>query len=1693
MKERSAAKNAAKNARRAGDYAKSEQIKKESDRESRRISQDRSHKSSEQRKREASDFSRRITSTLVSRNAPTRSALNFTHPTVQIGNRNIVRTTTPDISHITNVPQKPVGILDRVKEMVSGEISSLKGTMQAEQAKPLRQRIMEGVGRSIVGPVGTVTGKLMPDAPVSRFQQAMGQVGLQKSLSPLKQDFGLKSSLFRATGTTPINLSEEQKRAQKELSQQVVEKKLSFSDMINRSKEILTPEQQRISEENQSARMGFITGITNAPEVITSKIPINKIVTNTNDFTRAIGDVNEGKSAVSRLPILVGKNKDGSYFVKDGNTRLAEMMTKGETHVDVITDEKAYRKLSQIEEQSVANRSPRYIKNEQGKFAGSRPRQTGFPFRIGLGIEDVSNGGVRKAETVSGVKPRGFAKTVEKSNLAPKEISEQLVEDTYKVKPNEETASRVRAILELGEDNALKVARDANHPESNAMALKLMEDALKKNEFQKFSMLNKEFSPRFTKQGQQIQVISKFGKLTPTGAVRYAEHIIEEANRLSGSKLKLTDEVMAKIKGLAEDVAKAPEGREKVVAIAKMMDKIAEQVPEGMGKKIATLQTMAQLLNPKTAIRNVLGNVALGTTETVSDVVGTGIDKLLSVFPKWNRSMGLPSIVKQLSGVKKGFKLGMEDALLGIDTSGFGTKFDLPTRTFRKGLLDKMEKAMNIELRATDRAFYQGAFDDSINSMMKAMKVEKATPEMLAQAGEEALYRTFQNDSALANAMVKLKKGLNFGKDFGIGDLINKYPKTPANIVNVGMDYSPLGVFKVAKQVYDITKGITSVSQLATRRNLIKQISRVLVGTGIIGTGYVLAKNKIVSGKVEKDKDVSSLQKITGGGPFKLNISALRRMINGEDANPKNGDLQISYDWLQPNAIPFSIGVNMALGDKKAEDALNVAIEGLESGVDTLTQQPVIQGVKRFAQDFSSKGLVRAVGNQLAGAPASFVPTLVNQMRQKFGNNITRETYDPNVFKEGLNRAMAKIPGLENKLPERINQMGEPLETYQGGSNSVINVFFNPAFVSRINESPEAKMVLDLYRTTGERGQVPRIAPEFIKDENGNRVDMTPEQYTSFQKFIGTKTQEAFSQLAQSKEFQSMSDVDKVNKLTSLLTSISADAKKEILGIGKGSGTSDEAFMKYTQELKSLNDRDFKKRIKELKGGTPEEQTMADTMMRYRRDDIAKEIGLDFKKKWSELEQVDKTNVLEEHIKWLGDKEKVEFFKTMLDKDFLTDPQIKEIAKRGVLKPDDILRADVGSGVKAMVLYETLKEETGDFFKDAEDRQGALDELNAKTEERLKDAITKLDMSPREKQAQFDSIVQGLKDYRVDDRAKLENLAKEDERWSQMTVNDRAGVLVKYFTGMDKSQSEEKFSELEDKGLISDSVKEEFKYQWKKAKIQKIEELPSLEEMRNKPLSEMTDEELKIYQNKLASATQSAQETLNSSDDPTAMLASVNIGQGTLAARNNNPGNLRYAGQPGATQGEGGFARFETPEAGYEALKAQIELDKSRGMTVQEFVSKYAPPSENDTATYIKQFNASVGSGSNTKLSSLDTDKVAEFMALKESSTRLGEKIAQNPPTLNQSQTTLLRQVATGKITEERATQKVLEEVSKVATPEQQQAAEQIAVIPPKVPYNNIGYIPPEYFNATSRIYGLIASLQLLQSRWSGTAPSQII
>lgn len=102
---------------------------------------------------------------------------------------------------------------------------------------------------------------------------------------------------------------------------------------------------------------------------------------------------------------------------------------------------------------------------------------------------------------------------------------------------------------------------------------------------------------------------------------------------------------------------------------------------------------------------------------------------------------------------------------------------------------------------------------------------------------------------------------------------------------------------------------------------------------------------------------------------------------------------------------------------------------------------------------------------------------------------------------------------------------------------------------------------------------------------------------------------------------------------------------------------------------------------------------------------------------------------------------------------------------------------------------------------------------------------------------------------------------------------------------------------------------------------------------------------------------------------------------GSISYRNNNPGNLRPAGQSGCTPvstASGMFCSFPSLQAGQTALEHQVALDASRGLTIAQFAAKYAPAQDsNDPASYAAQLAAATGLSVNDPLASADSSVVA--------------------------------------------------------------------------------------------------------------------
>lgn len=100
-----------------------------------------------------------------------------------------------------------------------------------------------------------------------------------------------------------------------------------------------------------------------------------------------------------------------------------------------------------------------------------------------------------------------------------------------------------------------------------------------------------------------------------------------------------------------------------------------------------------------------------------------------------------------------------------------------------------------------------------------------------------------------------------------------------------------------------------------------------------------------------------------------------------------------------------------------------------------------------------------------------------------------------------------------------------------------------------------------------------------------------------------------------------------------------------------------------------------------------------------------------------------------------------------------------------------------------------------------------------------------------------------------------------------------------------------------------------------------------------------------------------------------------------LPTQNNNPGDLRYAGQQGATEGKSNFASFSNPQQGYAALlnDVQAKINNHPDWNLVDFSKVYAPSSDNNnTAQYAANLANQLKVSPTTNIGSLQS-RIGEF------------------------------------------------------------------------------------------------------------------
>lgn len=657
-----------------------------------------------------------------------------------------------------------------------------------------------------------------------------------------------------------------------------------------------------------------------------------------------------------------------------------------------------------------------------------------------------------------------------------------------------------------------------------------------------------------TQQGQTIQMFSVLGRMTPEGMTYYAQKELSKAydeilkNKTQkwadehADEFKLNEKDIEYIQRRVNQAARLPDGRDKYVLLGEIASRIQNKIPPQAGQGLKALARNSMLLNPKTMVRNILGNVVIVPNHIVSDFVGAGIDKAISKKTGVRTTGGFD--VKALQGAKKGVYESFDDFRRKISTREMGgDRFEIgqgknfyENHTGRFGeTRNKINKALNGLDRVTgflletgDRPFYETWFINSLNNQMKLNNVTEPTAEMIEIATDEALQRTWQDNNSYTRVVKSVRDGLNKlnVKGYGLGDMVMPFVKTPANLTKAVVDFSPLGAINAAIKTSqfnkDIGKGTATTKQ---QREVVKAWSQVITGTLGMAMLTALANAGVLTGGSDEDKDVRAFeQNILGIKPYSIKI----------------GDKTYTYDWAQPLGTSAAMVADTVKSLKNAKDTegkVAAILEGAQSGASVLLEQSFVSGIRNL---FEEDNLINALIETGFNEASKFTPQFLSQLAQIQDDTARTSYVYNNIPQTALNKVKAKIPGLRQTLEPSVDVLGREVKT----DNSVGNVMFNPANTAFARTTEGAEEMYRIYQATGDKATIAQVAPYYF-NVGSEKIVLTPKQRTQYQKTIGKIASDGVENLLKNKAYKSLEDTDKAEILKDLYSYGTAIAKAE--------------------------------------------------------------------------------------------------------------------------------------------------------------------------------------------------------------------------------------------------------------------------------------------------------------------------------------------------------------------------------------------------------------------------------------------------------------------------------------------------------------------------------------------------------------------
>jgi hypothetical protein len=775
-------------------------------------------------------------------------------------------------------------------------------------------------------------------------------------------------------------------------------------------------------------------------------------------------------------------------------------------------------------------------------------------------------------EDLNGKLTSKHVSTLANSGVTPAEFSDALREDAAQGKfshiaySDEAALKKAEITIEANgweqaladykaQINAGKVSKD-----NTVMGIALYNNAVNSGDYATALDIASLMVKNSTNTAQSLQAMRILNKLSPECKLYLAAKSVETIEEDLNEKYKGNKADIHVDKVLYDEYGKALRSGDEdgiKTAWAKIEQSVAQQIDATWYEKLNNFRYLAMLGNPRTHVRNIVGNAFFVPVRAVKNTIAYGLENVADSKVNGGIERSKAMLNRNNANDVALIKYAMTDYEAVQETILSGGKYvdtfqgiDKKRTIYKTKILEAARKGNSNLLDAEDAWFCKPAY---ANALAKWYKANGITAEQLntgkvpestiikAQAvaikeAQKATYRDTNRFSAMVSRLGKVDNKIASALIEGV----LPFKKTPANILVRAVEYSPVGLIKSlavdTKKVKAYVNG--DVENGMSPAQFIDDVSAGLTGTALVGLGVLLASWGLFSGSPGDDDKQNKFDELGGSQNYALNI----------------GGLSITLDWLAPESMPLFVGVELYNSlSGKSED--NGFVQNLMSSVMSLStpmfEMSMLQSVNDLFDNLAyikqGQGSFKIVTSMATNYISQYFPTLFGQVERAFGENQRETTYidrNSNVGSE-LQYMWGKIA---NKIPlydfSQIPYIDAWGRTEETGNlfERVLNNFVNPAYVKKERSTEidgELKRLYDL----GETSVYPSRAKTNTKI---NGEYLTAEEYVKYATVKGRTSYDLATKIINSSTYSRASDAEKAYMLSYVYKYADHIAKYEV-------------------------------------------------------------------------------------------------------------------------------------------------------------------------------------------------------------------------------------------------------------------------------------------------------------------------------------------------------------------------------------------------------------------------------------------------------------------------------------------------------------------------------------------------------------------